>query len=174
MAADFGFLAKMSDRQTLHTVMNAAICPLVQVNVPEKCLNLIIDPVLKMMEEQRMEKLEKMILPLHNAACIKHKPKNGPTHILAAAVWLKLKWKFFNTGTAKEACELFEVHAKQLSKVISGKKYLGGMQKKMARDHGTKRKSTNSKKGTKKQDNDDGDDRDDHVGATKKIKSCSN
>ena len=29
-------------------------------------------------------------------------------------------------GTAKEACESFQVWAKQLSKLLSGKKYLGG------------------------------------------------
>ena len=174
VAAHFSLLVKISDRQTLHMVMNAAIHPLVQINMPEKFLNLMTDLVLKTMEEQRMEKLEKIILPLHNTACMKHKPKNGPTCILAAAVWLKLKQKFFNTGMAKEACELFEVHAKQLSKVISGRKYLGGMQKKTGKDCGMKRKSTSSKKGTKKQDDDDSGDGDDHVGATKKIKSHSN
>ena len=36
--------------------------------------------------------------------------------------------KYFNEGTAKEACERFEVHAKQLSRVLTGKKYLGGTQ----------------------------------------------
>ena len=86
VAAHFSSLVKISDRQTLHTVMNAAIHPLVQINMLEKFLNLITDPVPKMTEEQRMEKLEKMILPLHNAACMKHEPKNGPTCILAAAV----------------------------------------------------------------------------------------
>ena len=110
VAAHFSSLVKISDRQTLHIFMRAAIHPLVQINVPEKFLNPMTDLVLKTMEEQRMEKLEKTILPLHNATCMKHEPKNGPTCILAAAVWLKLKQKFFNTGMAKEACELFKVH----------------------------------------------------------------
>ena len=59
-----------------------------------------------------MASVEKMILLRHNVACMKHELRNGPTHILAAAVWLKLKRKFFNQGTAKEACELFDVRAK--------------------------------------------------------------
>ena len=42
------------------------------------------------------------------------------------AVWLCLKQRYFNVGTAKEACESFQVWAKQLSKLLSGKKYLGG------------------------------------------------
>ena len=36
--------------------------------------------------------------------------------------------KYFNEGTAKEACKHFDVRAKQLSRVLMGKKYLGGTQ----------------------------------------------
>ena len=71
-----------------------------------------------------------MILPALNVPCLAHKPKNGPTRILAAAVWLKLNHKYFNEGTAKEACDRFEVRAKQLSRVLMGRKYLGGTQAK--------------------------------------------
>ena len=45
---------------------------------------------------------------------------------MAVALWLQLKCKFFNAGMDKEVCEAFEVWVKQLSKVLSGKKYLGG------------------------------------------------
>ena len=69
-----------------------------------------------------------MVLPVPNATCLKHEPRNGPTHILTAAVWLKMSKKYFNEGTAKEACERFDVRAKQLSRVLTGKKYLGGTQ----------------------------------------------
>ena len=53
-------------------------------------------------------------------------PWFGPTQLLAAAVWLHLKCKFFNGSMAKEACTTFEVWAKQLSKLLLGKVYLGG------------------------------------------------
>ena len=69
-----------------------------------------------------------MVLPIPNAPCLAHEPRNGPTHILAAAVWLKMNRKYFNEGMAKEACERFEVRAKQLSTVLMGRKYLGGTQ----------------------------------------------
>ena len=36
--------------------------------------------------------------------------------------------KYFNEGMAKEACERFDVRAKQLSRVLTGRKYLGGTQ----------------------------------------------
>ena len=129
-AVHFSSLAKITDRETFHTILNAAVRPLIQLNVPEKFLNPVTDPVQLMMEEQRMTKVEKTILPRHDAACMKHELRNGPTCILAAAVWLKLKRKFFNQGTTKEACELFDVRAKHLSRVITGKKYLGGAQRK--------------------------------------------
>ena len=65
-----------------------------------------------------------------NAPCLAHEPRNGPTHILAVVVWVKLNHKYFNEGTAKEACDQFDVRAKQLSRVLTGRKYLGGTQSK--------------------------------------------
>ena len=45
------------------------------------------------------------------------------------AVWLKMSpRKYFNEGTAKEACERFNVRAKQLSRVLTSRKYLSGTQ----------------------------------------------
>ena len=81
-----------------------------------------------MTEEERWETVQKMVLPTANTPCLAHEPKNGPTQILAAAVWLKLNRKYFNEGMAKEACDRFEVRAKQLSRVLTGRKYLGGTQ----------------------------------------------
>ena len=95
-------------------------------------------PVQLTTEEQRMVKVEKTILPRQDVACMWHKPKYGLTCILAAAAWLKLKRKFFNQGTLKEACDLFKVRAKQLSRVITGKKYLRGGQKKGPKEHAKK------------------------------------
>ena len=121
-------MAKITDRATLHTVINGAVWPLVQINIPEGFLNPVEDRQPKMTEEERWEKVQKMILPTSNAPCLAHKPRNGPTCVLAAAVWLKLNCKYFNEGTAKEACNWFEVRAKQLSRVLTGRKYLGGTQ----------------------------------------------
>ena len=115
---------------TLHTIINRAVRPLVQINILEGFLNPVEDRQPKMTEEERWEKVQKTVLPVSNAPCLAHEPKNGPTHILAAAVWLKLNHKYFNEGTAKEACDRFEVRAKQLSRVLTGRKYLGSTQAK--------------------------------------------
>ena len=93
-----------------------------------------------------------MILPAANAPCLAHEARNGPTHVLAVAVWLKLNCKYFNEEMAKEACDQFEVRAKQLSRVLTGRKYLGGTQSKKckatetattAQEPPTQRKKTN-------------------------------
>ena len=132
VCANISALAKITDKTTLQTIINGAVRPLVQINIPEGFLNPVEDKQTKTTEEERCEKVRKMVLPVPNAPCLAHKPKNGPTHILAAAVWLKLNHKYFNEGMAKEACDRFEVRAKQLSRVLMGRKYLGGTQ---ARKH---------------------------------------
>ena len=78
-AVHFSSLAKITDRETLNLVMNVAIWPLVQLNLPKKFLNLGADPVPMMTEEQRRVKVERTILLRHNVACMKHELKNGPT-----------------------------------------------------------------------------------------------
>ena len=91
-------------------------------------LNPMEDKKVNTTEEEKRDKVRKTVLPVPDATCLKHEPRNGLTHILTAAVWLKMSRKYFNEGTAKEACELFNVWAKQLSWVLTGKKYLGGTQ----------------------------------------------
>ena len=121
-------LAKVTDKTTLLTVINGAVWPLVQINIPEGFLNPVKDRWAKTTEEERREKVRKTVLPVPNAPCLAHKPRNGPSHILATAVWLKMNHKYFNEGMAKEVCERFDVRAKQLSRVLTGRKYLGGTQ----------------------------------------------
>ena len=145
--ADLSSLAKIRDRETLHLVMKATICPLVRFNVLEKFLNPVEDVKQKMSEEKLQEKLKKVLLPKHNMAAMIRQPKNGSTRILAAAVWLKFNRKFFSEGMAKEACELFQVQAKQLSKVLTGRKYLGGSQaQKRKEKHDTEKEQLKKKK----------------------------
>ena len=128
VCANVSALAKVTDKATLLLVINRAVHPLVQLNVPEGFLNPIEDKKAKMTKEEKKEKVRKTVLPIPNAPCLAHEPRNGLTHILAAAIWLKMSKKYFNEGTAKEVCEWFDVCAKQLSRVLTGKKYLGGTQ----------------------------------------------
>ena len=128
VCANVSALAKVTDKATLMSIINGAIRPLMQLNIPEGFLNLIEDKKAKMTEEEKRKKVQKTVLPAPNAPCLAHKPQNSPTPILTAAVWLKMSKKYFNEGTAKEACEHFDVRAKQLWRVLTGRKYLGGTQ----------------------------------------------
>ena len=95
VCANVSVLAKVTDKATLLTMINGAICPLVQLNIPEGFLNPVEDRWAKTTEEERREKVRKMVLPIPNAPCLVHEPRNGPTHILAVAVWLKMSRKYF-------------------------------------------------------------------------------
>ena len=123
-AANMSSLAKICDPETFDMVLKAAARLMIQINIPEHYLSPVQDPPLKTTAEERLTWLEKVLLP--QAVCLAWEPQFGPTWLLAAAIWLHLKCKFFNGSTAKEACTTFEVWAKQLSKLLSGKVYLGG------------------------------------------------
>ena len=127
------------------SVINGAVRPLVQLNIPEGFLNPIEDKKALTSEEEKREKVRKTVLPIPDATCLKHEPRNGPTRILTAAVWLKMSQKYFNEGTAKEACGRFNIRAKQLSRVLTAKKYLGGTQAR-------KRKATDEPPAKQKKD----------------------
>ena len=123
-AANISSLAKITNPKTFDMVMKAAAQPMIQINIPEHYLSLVQDPPLKTTAEECLSQLEKVLLP--RPSSLTQEPWYGPTRLLAAVVWLHLKCKFFNGGTTKEACTMFEVQAKQLSKLLSGKVYLGG------------------------------------------------
>ena len=122
--ANISSLAKIADPETFDMIMKATARPMIQVNVPECYLSLVQNPPPKTTAEEHLSQLEKVILPW--PASLTQEPWYGPTKLLAAVVWLHLKCKFFNGSTAKEACTTFEMQAKQLSKLLSGKVYLGG------------------------------------------------
>ena len=71
-------------------VLKAAIWSPVQVNVPAQYLNLMEDPKAKTAAEITLQKIESMVLPRKDAPGIVRSPRNRPTCILAATVWLKM------------------------------------------------------------------------------------
>ena len=122
--ANISSLAKIANPETFDMVMKAAARPMIQINVLEHYLSPVQDPSPKMTAEERLAQLERVLLP--QVASLAWEPWYRPTWLLAAAIWLCLKCKFINGGTVKEACTTFEVWAKQLSKLLLGKVYLGG------------------------------------------------
>ena len=105
--ANISSLAKIADPKTFDMVMKAVVRLMIQVNIPERYLSPVQDPPLKTTAEERLSWLEKVILP--RPTSLAQEPQYRPTRVLAAAVWLHHKCKFFNGGTTKEACTTFEV-----------------------------------------------------------------
>ena len=131
-AANIAALAKMTDAETLDMVLRAAVRPLVQINWPKKYLSLTADPKPISPEEERKKKIITNLLPNSEAIQIRNEPKNNPTRLLAAVTYFKLRRLFLCEGTMRETEERFQVHSKQLSKLLSRKCYLGGKDKKIA------------------------------------------
>ena len=134
--ANISSLGKIADKETFDMVLKAAIWSPVQENVPAWYLNPMEDPKAKTAAEITLQKIESMVLPREDAPGIVRSPRNGPTHIQATAVWLKMHQKYFNSGTMKEACEAFVVRAKQLSHVLTGQKYLNRASSKVDKTSG--------------------------------------
>ena len=61
-----------------------------QVNVLAWYLNPMKDPKAQTAAETTLQKIESMVLQREDAPGIVRSPRNGPTCILAAAVWLKM------------------------------------------------------------------------------------
>ena len=124
-AANISALGKITDPQMFNLVLKAAVRPLVQINVPERYLSPVQDPKPASTADEVRQKLEKKLVPHSDSASIVCEPKNSPTTLLVAALWLQLRQKYINDGTAKEACTLFNVSPKSLSHIMSGKIYAG-------------------------------------------------
>ena len=78
VCANVAALAKITDKTTLMLVINGAVWPLVQLNIPEGFLNPVEDKKALTSEEEKREKVRKMVLPIPDATCLKHEPQNGP------------------------------------------------------------------------------------------------
>ena len=91
VAANISALGKIMDPQMFNLVLKAAARPLVQINIPERYLSLVQDPKPASTADEVRQKLEKKLLPHSNSASIVHEPKNSPTRLLVAALWLWLR-----------------------------------------------------------------------------------
>ena len=104
--ANMSSLAKICNPKMYDMVLKVTARLMIQVNIPEHYLSAVQEPP-KMTAEERLTRLKKVLLPQTNLAGLTREPRFGPTRLLAAAIWLCLKHKFFNSGMAKEACTTF-------------------------------------------------------------------
>ena len=69
VTANLSSLAKVTDWETLKLVMKSAVQPLIQMNVPEGFLDPVKDEEPQTSEQELAKKVEKTILPRHQAVC---------------------------------------------------------------------------------------------------------
>ena len=134
LAVNLSSLSKIANPETFRLVLKACTPPLIQVNILARYLNLVEQPKPQTMAEKHLEMLQNHILPREKMAVMEREPENGATCLLAAAIHLKFEHKYINGGVVKNVCEKFKVRAKQLSKIMTGRKYLSGRKKSSASD----------------------------------------
>ena len=170
LVVNLSSLSKIADPETFRLILKACTPPLIQVNIPAWYLNPVEQPKPQTMSEKHLEMLWSCILPRGKMAVMEREPENGATHLLAAAIHLKLKHKYMNGGVVKNVCEKFKVWAKQLSKIMTGRKYLGGGKKCPASDppkkQGKRQETSSSWTAVKEAETGDKEDEDELAGAT--------
>ena len=121
---------KIADADTLDVVLRAVVRPLVQINWPERYLSPVTDPKASSTTEERRKKYHHKFTTEQRSRNHGKGTKKQPNTATRSGCLLKLKRMFLNEGTQRETEEKFLIHSKQLSKLLSGKCYLGGKDKK--------------------------------------------
>ena len=118
-------LSKLVDPEMFRMILHTGVCPLVQLNILDRFLDPNRDPDVDTLTESICKKIAHDLLPKPNHAALARETDNGPTRLLCAALWLKLNHMFFNQGMQKEACRMFMVWEKQLSRLLMGAQVYG-------------------------------------------------
>ena len=95
--------------------------------------------------EKQAKRIEMLITPDPNAPQFKKEKINSPTRLLVATYSFKIVNAFTDGKTQRGLQERYQVKAKQLAACITGRKYLGGTERKRRRS-GSDEGATSSKK----------------------------
>ena len=123
-----GRLSRTMRPDQLMTVINASIRPLIQLNAL-----MPIETTPKRQPElpdDQTTRVRMMLAPNPMAPLLRNEKTNSPTRLLAATYSFKILNKFGGGATQKQMQEEYQVKAKQLALCLTGKKYLGGSDRK--------------------------------------------
>ena len=114
----------------LRTVLEASIRPVIAIRTTT-AWKLHEDPVEKEeLPDDQDERVELLLLPSPTARTLRDEKVNSSTRLLAAA-WAYRTSNIFGKGsTQRKMQETYSVRAKQLAACITGRKYLGGAERK--------------------------------------------
>ena len=137
--ANLSALAKKVDTQTFRIILRASAQPLVQININEETLDPARDKPVKSRQESHNEKLKQDILPDATNTRFNGEPANSSTHLLMAAIYLKLKKYLFNEGTQTETSTKFKVKLKAWARsYLESVIWVGEIEKQLKNSKGRK------------------------------------
>ena len=119
-------LSRTLKSNQLLLALNASICPMIQMNVVSRLLELPTTRRKLELPDDQSEQVKLMMTPDPMTKSLKQEKVNSPNHLLALTFTFKILNRFANGTTQRKMQELYEVHPKQLVVCVTGKKYLGG------------------------------------------------
>ena len=140
-----GRLARKLKPNQLTLVLKSSIRPLIQLRSTARVDMEATTSKPTELPEKQAERIEMLITPDSNAPQLKKEKINSPTRLLAATYSFKIVNTFADGKTQRGLQERYQVKAKQLAACITGRKYLGGTERKRKRS-GSDEGATSSKK----------------------------
>ena len=130
MATACGLLSRLSrtlDPPQLLTIIQASIRPLIQLKelTPLEITSAQKKPV-ELPDEQE-ERVKMLLTPDPQATLLRKEKANSKTRLLAATYTFKILSSFGTGTTQKQMQETYLVKVKQLSSCLTGRKYLGSL-----------------------------------------------
>ena len=111
-------------------VLQASVCPLIQVNAATALLEPPASSRKQDLPENQHKRVKMLMIPDPMARLLKIKKINSPTRLLAAAWAFRILNTFGNGMTHRNMQEAYSICAKQLATCITGRKYLSSSNRK--------------------------------------------
>ena len=141
MATACGLLSRLSrtlDPPQLLTIIHASIRPLIQLKELTPLETTTTQKKSRELPDEQEERVKILLTPDPQAPLLRKEKVNSETRLLAATYAFKILGTFGTGTTQKQMQETYLVKAKQLSLCLTGRKYLGGSDR---RARAKKRKS---------------------------------
>ena len=116
-------------RATLKVVTH----PLIQVNALEGLLDKVKTPRKMKLPDDMGARVKLTMTPNPKVECLQKEKDNSPTQLLAAMLAYEILCKFGNGTTQREVQTRYIIRVKQLAACLTGRKYLGGTDRKASR-----------------------------------------
>ena len=110
-------------------IIKASIRPLIKLNTLASLDTATTANKPSELPEEQMECVKLMLAPDPGASLLKKEKINSTTRLLAATYAFKILTKFGNGMTQRQMQEEYQVRPKQLSLCLTGRKYLGGAER---------------------------------------------